>query len=249
MGPPPPAVGTTGARQCNWRREISKQMACRTARRSRFGDAGLARGAQQVVDDRDDVDRPARRSARRAPRGGPAARGGRAAPAAAARRRRSRSCGALGLAAVQPEPGRDRAEHERRGACEQARRHARRLPSVPDGFRPRRQGRAGNRRIARDRLRDRRGAGRRGRLRGRQLALARSASRRPPREIGARPYVHDSADLDAAPGSDRRAWRPTSVRWPCWSPTPAARRAASRSSSPASSGRRPTASWCWRRWR
>ena len=42
-------------------------------------------------------------------------------------------------------------------------------------------------------------------------------------EIGAHPYVHDSADLDAAPALSTRS-RPTSARSTCSSPTPAARR-------------------------
>ena len=69
-------------------------------------------------------------------------------------------------------------------------------------------------------------------------------------EIGAHPYVHDSADLDAAPAPDRL----DRVR-----PRPPRRardqhgRPADRSLDPlgftASSGRTPTATWCWRRWR
>ena len=65
-------------------------------------------------------------------------------------------------------------------------------------------------------------------------------------EIGARGYVHDTVDLDAAPGlidgvtSDLGPSRSSSR-------TPAGRPAATRSSSPASSGRRRTASSSWRR--
>ena len=52
----------------------------------------------------------------------------------------------------------------------------------------------------RDRLRDRRRRWRPRAPRWRSARARRSASRPPPSEIGARAYVHDSADLDAAPG-------------------------------------------------
>ena len=69
-------------------------------------------------------------------------------------------------------------------------------------------------------------------------------------KIGARAYVHDSTDLDAAPRPGRAAWRRTSARSTVLVTNTGGppQRGVARLHA-ASTGRPPTASSCSRRWR
>ena len=190
----------------------------------------------------------ASRRARNGTPTGVAVAAGRAAPAAAARRS-PRAARALRTAVAQPQAGGDRPEDQWSGAHEQASRHGfAGYPPVPMDLGL--QGRVALVTAASSGI----GFGIAEALAAEGASVAVS-SRTPERieaaaeRIGARPYVFDSMDLDAAPAADRPASRRTWGRCRCSSPTRAARRAASRSSSAATSGSRPTASSCSPRWR